>query len=343
MTALKGAEIESFVARPGAKQSIALIFGPDAGLVRERADAIIAKSVDDLNDPFTLARIDGDTLADTPSRLVDEALTIPLFGGRRAVLVKAGGRSIVAAVEMLAAAPQAKDCMVVITAGDLSKSAPLRSLCEKAKEIAAIPCYADNERDIARLIDDEMKQAGLSITSEAREMLVSLVGGDRLGSRSEIRKLALYAHGQKQVDIDDVLAVVADASALGLDSVIDSAFAGRAADVETHLIKAMGAGTRSDVIALSALRQVFALHRARLAVESGESVDMAIGGFRPPLHFRRKSLVEAALRAWTSAKLDRAMAQFSDAVLDARRRPALADAIVERLLLATAQQARRRD
>jgi hypothetical protein len=37
------------------------------------------------------------------------------------------------------------------------------------------------------------------------------------------------------------------------------------------------------------------------------------------------------------------MAQFSEAVLDARRRPQLADAIVERLLLATAQQARRRD
>src|SRR3982751_5803434 len=108
MTALKGADIESFVARPGAKQSIALIFGPDAGLVRERADAIIAKSVDDLNDPFSLARMEGDTLADTPSRLVEEAHTIPLFGGRRAVMVKAGSRSIVPAVEMLGAAPQVK-------------------------------------------------------------------------------------------------------------------------------------------------------------------------------------------------------------------------------------------
>lgn len=343
MTALKGAEIEAYVARPGGKYGIAFIYGPDSGLVRERADAIIAMSVDDLNDPFSYIRLEGDTLADTPSRLVEEAHTVPLFGGRRAVLVSAGSRSIVHAVEMLAAAPPAKDCMVVITGGDLARSSPLRALAEKEKAIAAIPCYADNERDIGRLIDDEMRQAGLTITSEAREMLVSLVGSDRLGSRSEIRKLALYAYGQKQVDIEDVLAVVADASALGLDAVIDSAFAGRAADVETQLGKAHSAGTRSDVIALSALRQVFALHRARLAMESGESADMAIGGFRPPLHFKRKPLVEAALRSWTSAKLDRAMSQFSDAVLDARKRPQLADAIVERLLLATAQQARRRD
>jgi DNA polymerase-3 subunit delta len=258
-------------------------------------------------------------------------------------MVSAGSRSIVAAVEMLAAAPPAKDCMVVITGGDLARSSPLRALAEKEKAIAAIPCYADSERDIARLIDDEMRQAGLTITAEAREMLASLVGSDRLGSRSEIRKLAMYAHGQKQVDVDDVLAIVADASALGLDAVVDSAFAGRAADVETQLGKARSAGTRSDVIALAALRQVFALHRARLAIETGESTDTAIRGFRPPLHFKRKPLVEAALRAWTAARLERAMTQFSEAVLDARKRPVLADAIVERLLLATAQQARRRD
>src|SRR5207244_7518736 len=58
-------------------------------------------------------------------------------------------------------------------------------------------------------------------------LLTSLLGGDRLASRSEIRKLTLYAHGQSRVEIDDVLAVVADASMLALDTLIDAAFAGR--------------------------------------------------------------------------------------------------------------------
>ena len=39
-----------------------LVYGPDAGLVRERADALIAAAVDDPNDPFSLVRIDGDEL-----------------------------------------------------------------------------------------------------------------------------------------------------------------------------------------------------------------------------------------------------------------------------------------
>jgi len=120
MVALKGFEIDKFLARP--HQPVVLVFGPDAGLVRERAETLVRISVDDPKDPFQLARLDGDELAGEPTRLVEEANTIPLFGGRRAVWVKAGARNFAPAVEALVAAP-APDCRVVIEAGDLKRSA----------------------------------------------------------------------------------------------------------------------------------------------------------------------------------------------------------------------------
>src|ERR1700754_1193995 len=126
MVALKGADIDKFVARPDTARPIVLVFGPDAGLVRERVDALVRASVDDPGDPFTLARIEGDELAGNPARLVEEAHTVPLFGGRRAVLVKAGVRNIASAVETVIASPSS-ECRVIIEAGNLGKSAPLRS------------------------------------------------------------------------------------------------------------------------------------------------------------------------------------------------------------------------
>ena len=72
-----------------------------------------------------------------------------------------------------------------------------------------------------------MRDAELTIAPDARAALVALLGGDRLASRSEIRKLALYAHGKDRVELADVMAVVADASALALDGVLDAAFAGK--------------------------------------------------------------------------------------------------------------------
>lgn len=342
MTLLRAAEAEAYLSRPNAKPQIVLICGPDAGLVRERVNAILAKAVDNPTDPFSLARIDADTLADDPQRLVDEANTIPLLGGRRAVHVRASGKNISAAVGMLVAAPPGPDCRVVIEAGDLSRSAPLRTLCEKSKEAAIIVCYADTERDIARVIDEEMRQADVSITPDARALLLSLLGGDRMASRSEVQKLALYARGEKHVDIDDVIAVTSDAGAIELLTIADAAFAGQPAEVRTQYARLIGEGTQPGAIAGSALRQVMQLHRARLAMDAGESLDEAIGGLRPTLHFKRKPLIEAALRNWTSTRLEKAMTQFADAALESRRRPILAGAAVERILLATAQAARRR-
>lgn len=340
MVAIKKSDADAFAARPDAARAIVLLYGPDAGLVRERAERIIRGSVDDPNDPFALVRLEGDDLASTPSRLAEEAHTIPLFGGRRAIWIKAGSRNFAPAIESLLAMPP-KDCRIVIEAGDLRRTSPLRTMCEKAKSAAAIGCYADDQQDLVRLIDDEMRAAKLAIAPDARAALVLLIGGDRQASRSEIRKLALYAHGQEQIGLDDVLAVVADASSLFLDAVLDAAFAGRTNEAETQFAKALDAGTSAGTVVSAALRHVTQLHKARLAIEAGERTDAALYGFVPPVHFRRKQAVEAALAAWPSSRLARAMDQLADAMLNMRRTPALADALGHRALLQVAVTARR--
>src|SRR5262249_29006750 len=341
MVALKSGEIDAFVARPDPARPVVLVFGPDLGLVRERVEAIIRTSVDDPGDPFALVRLEGDDVAGDPTRLVDEALTVPLFGGRRAVHLRVGARNIMPAVEALLAI-QIRDCRVVIEAGDLKRSAPLRAACERARSAAVLPCYADSERDLARLVAEEMRAAELSITADARAALIPLLGSDRRASLMEIRKLTLYAHGERTVGLDDVLAVVADASSLALDRIVDAAFAGRHGEVEAELGKARTAGTAPGSIVSAAVRQVAQLHKARLAIEGGASLDQALGEARPPVHFSRKTLVEAALKAWSSVRLERAMAQLAEAVLEARRQPALADAVTQRALMSVAGAARRK-
>lgn len=331
MVALKTGEIDGFVARPDPSRAVVLVFGPDAGLVSERVDSIIKASVDDPNDPFALVRLDGDTLASDPARLTDEATTIPLFGGRRAIRVRAGGRNIVPAVEGVLGAPL-RDCRVVIEAGDLKRGAALRSICERAKAAVAIPCYADAGRDLTRLIDEELRAANLTITPDAREALMPLLGGDRRASRAELGKLTLYAHGRGEIEIDDVLAVVADASALGLDTLIDAAFAGRLAEVEKEFAKAAVAGTSAVAIIGAALRQIERLHVLRLEVESGTSAAAVVESVQPAIHFRRKPLVEAALKAWTAERLLKAMTMLAEASLNARLESDLGETIAQRAL-----------
>jgi DNA polymerase III subunit delta len=338
MVAVKASDVDAYIARLDKAPPVVLIFGPDAGLVSERVNAIIAASVDDPADPFSLVRLDGEDVSAHPARLVEEAQTIPLFGGRRAVWVKAGSRNIASAAEELLALP-ACECRVVIEAGDLRRNAPLRALCERAKNAAALPCYPDSQRDLERLVDSEMRAAGLTLAPDARALLIPLLGGDRAASRSELRKLILYAAGNGTVGIDEVTAVVSDASALGLDDLVDAAFAGRPAELETQLAKARAAGSAVGSIFFAAQRQLAQLHKWRTAIEAGAR--FSVDALQPPVHFRRKNLVEAALRQWNAARLAAAMADLADAALASRRTAALADTIAERALLSIAMRARR--
>jgi len=343
MTAIKSADVDRFIAKPDPRQPILLVYGPDAGLVRERVDALVRASVDDPNDPFALARIEGEAVSANPARLVEEAHTVPLFGGRRAVLVQVGPRhNIASAVETVIASPPS-ECRVIIEAGDLKKTSPLRKMCESVKTAAALPCYADNAGAIARLIDDEMHAAKLTLAPDARMALAALLGGDRLASRSELRKLALYAMGKERVELEDVRAVVTDASEQEIDGVLDAAFAGKITETETEFSKARACVGSAGAIVSAAIRHVATLHKVRLLVEDGDDVKFALKRGAPFIHFSRAEAAEAALRNWSAQRLLRTMQQLADALLETRRQPDLADAIAHRTLLSVAMSARRKD
>jgi DNA polymerase-3 subunit delta len=341
VVALRGKDIDTFLARPDSTRPIILLYGADAGLVRERAEALVKSAVDDLNDPFSMVRIDGDDLAAEPSRLVEEAMTVPLFGGRRAIRVRAGSKNFSSGVDTLTEMPL-KDCRIVIEAGELRPESPLRKVCEKAKTAVAIACYPDTERDLTRLIEEELRLSGLRMAADARATLMSLLGGDRQASRNELRKLTLYSHGTGEITLDDVMAVVADASELKIDPIVDGAFAGNPAAVEVEFNKAMVAGTYPGMIMMAAQRQAALLHKASLLMDAGSSASSAVESGFPRLHFSRKAIVEAALRNFTAQRLLGIIEQLAVAALDVRKHNALGAVIAQRALMAIAVNARRR-
>jgi DNA polymerase III subunit delta len=334
MVAVKANEVERFLQRPPPKIVVYLLFGADAGLVSERAQKIIARSIEDPKDPFQFLRLSGDDLAADPLRLADEANTIPLFGGRRAIAVNAQAKSFVAALEPLLAAPPG-DCTIVIEAGALKRDAPLRRLCEASPCAAALECNPDSANELGELIDAELGAEKLEIDPDAKALLVSLLGEDRLTTRSELSKLLLYAHGAGRVTAEHIATIVSAASSLAVEAAIGGAFEGDFAAVEETVKRVFLEGGDYNLLLGTALRHATALHRARLDAEAGRHESGGYGAFR------RSATFDRHLRAWTSRKLARAITGLGQAVAKARREPALADMIALRALWAIALAAKK--
>ncbi len=141
-----------------------------------------------------MVRLEASNSTRTPGACIDEANTVPMFAGRRLLWVRnaAGQKTLADDVKALCAAPP-PDTTVLIEAGDLKKGVGLRSVVEAARQAIALPCYSDDARSVDTVIDDELRNAGLSIDPEARALLRRNLGGDRMATRAEVAKLALYA------------------------------------------------------------------------------------------------------------------------------------------------------
>jgi DNA polymerase-3 subunit delta len=339
VVAVKAGDVAGILKRPQPGIGVFLVYGPDAGLVHERAQEIAQRSIPDPADPFQLIRMDGDVIAADPPRLADEAGTVGLFGGQRAIWVKATSRNLAPAVAPILAEPL-QDTVVVIEAGDLAKSAPLRTLCERSQRALALPCYADSARDLGALVDDSLRQAGLAIARDARATLLASLGGDRLATRGELAKLILYVHGQQEITLQDVDAVLSDVSALAIDAVVDAAFAGDRPALETGLRRLAAERVSASTLLGAALRQAVLLLSACLDVEEGRSASQVVESWRG-LHFSRKRVVERQVQTWSTKSLRHAIARIQAAILETRRLSDLDQVIAGKTLLDIARVTKR--
>lgn len=338
MVAVKSRDAERFVDAPPEPVFLFLLHGADAGLVRERALRLVEKRVDDRRDPFQFVEMSGDSVAADPLVLLDEANTVPLFGGRRALLVGSGAKPIVSAVEKLIAAPPSA-CSVIITAGALRWDSPLRKLIEGARQGAAIECQPDSEQDLLALVDQTLREAGLSASPEARELLRAALGEDRLMSRAELGKLVLYMHGREKVAAEDVEAIVAHASTAATDRVVLDAFSGKmeVGGAAFDLIVAQGGD--GSALLFGALRYALALSRAKLAAERG-GVEAGVTTLkRAGFPLAHRAMMEAHLKRWSASRLAALIEPLRAAQARARAHAEVAEMEAARALLAVAQAA----
>lgn len=333
MAQKKGHEVDAFLRRPDMGYAVYLVYGPNAGLAHQRARQLARSATPNPEDPFQLIRMDGDEIAGDPLRLADEANTIGLFGGKRAIWVRAGSRNLSPSLQPVLAAPP-KDAVIVIEAGDLQARNPVRVAVEAAKAGMALPCFADEPRDVAGLVDAVLREHQLTIAPDAREALTDLLGADRMLTLSELEKLATYAHGARTVTLADVEAVMADEKVAVVDGVVDAVFLGQVEALDRGIARLFGEGEDAGVTMGAALRHAMTLHRSRIALDKGADPEAVERNAR--VFYKRKSAFKRQLGRWTAPALESAIATLRDGQAQARRSGAMAETVVSRIFLTIA-------
>lgn len=323
--------VDGFLADVGDSLAAVLIYGPDAGLVRERADRLATTIAGDVADPFRVSEVTPERLRDQPSLLLDEAAALTFGGGRRVVRLRGATDQQSDIVAPLLDSPVGG--LLIAESDELGPRSSLRQLFEAAANAAALPCYRDEGADLARFIAEELRRDGLQLADEARGYLANALGGDRAITRREIEKIVAYmgpAGGGRPVGLADAIACVGDSAALSVDDLVFAIGDGDLAAAERLTSRVLQEGTAPVTILRAAARHFLRLHL--IATGAGDR-ERAIRSLRPPVFYKLVPALQDQVRRWTPARLHQALARLIRAEADCKTTGAPAETLCRRTLL----------
>jgi len=324
---LAPAKIHGFLSSPDPLVRVVLVYGPDAGLVRERVMRLAKLYVPDVNDPFRVVSLASSNLSSDSALLRDEMSSMSLGGGKRLVRIQNPPEACAVAIgELLADMPDT-DSVLLIEGGDLDKRSKLRAVCEgESNQACAIACYAEDAAARQRTISDILASEKIRAAKEVVAILAEILPSDRMAMRAELEKFALYAAGGTKgadgfvsVSIEDVRASIQDAGAAETDDLVFAVGAGDA-KLAAQLMDRLFSEQASPVgILRAAQRHFLRLQWARAQMDKGLGATDAVKRLQPPVFWKYESAMAAQVRRWSAVRIDRALRRLCDAEIAVKK------------------------
>jgi DNA polymerase-3 subunit delta len=339
-------DIAAVLRAPSPDLRAILVYGPDGGLVRERARTLIVAAAGSVDDPFRVGELTPAELKAEPGRLADEAAALAFTGGRRAVRVRDADESCAAALEFLLQGT-AGDSLVVLEGGDLAARSALRKIAEAAPQAAALPCYRDDERALPGVIAETLRAAGLNAAPDAMAYLVGRLGGDRMVTRRELDKIVLYMGAgpdgktaPRRVELADAQACVGDTAEITLDDLVYDLGDGALSGLDRALERSLLEGANPVMVLRAAMRHLQRLHLVAGMLAEGASIEAAMKRLRPAPFWKLAPRFRKQAQAWPPAGLAWAQRRLLEAERACKRTGAPAEQICGEALFAIGRAAR---
>lgn len=340
-------QIESFARNFNPAQRGVLIYGPDHGLVQERAREVLVKVLGKPDDPFAMLDLSGVAIKDDPALLFDEVSAMAFFGGRKVIRIREEAEKATDALKSLFSDPPAGKIeelgFVLVLADELPPKSPLRALFETVSDAAALPCYHDESAGVGTLIREECKKRHIIPSADAVEYLANVLRGDRLMVRMEMEKIDLFLGAVRDLSFEDARACTGDLAESSADEIADSVGIGDLAAADKHLNKALGQGALPIMLLRSVSRHFQRFANVARDMESGVSLDQAIARMRPPLFFKQQPIFKKQMGYWNKPqKINKALNMLYQAELRIKAGGLSPELVTERALSALCKQAAKR-
>ena len=210
-----------------------VLYGTDDGELNH-ALTRLKQAITSFEKDVNFLSLSKDVLKKTPLLATDEANTPSLMAGRRVLFVSDDTPFPVTSLEHFLLNKQT-DALLIIQAGNLTKSNALRVEAEKNPRVLAIACYQPSVQDIQKNILQYFLTHKKKISSSVINEICKKIPLNQEIIQNELDKLLLYLGDQDEVTLDALNACLTDGAESSLETLCINLADGRVDAVQNDI------------------------------------------------------------------------------------------------------------
>ena len=197
-----------------------------------------------------------------------------------------------------------KDILIFFDANQLEKKSKIRNLFEKDNNLVCIACYQDNNFDLIKIINDEIKQTKIKLSTESINLLIERASGDRNNLRNEVNKLKSFAFDKQMVSYDQVKELTNMVGNYQNDYIVNICLNGD--KKKLHKILRENNFSFEDFLILLKIfsKKIHRLLKIKILNHLEKNLDQIFNQIRPPIFWKEKEDVKKQIRLWNEKKLN---------------------------------------
>ena len=299
-----------------------LIYGENIGLKQD-----IAKSVLELkekkNGKYKQLEFEEEEIIKNQNNFFNLIFSGSLFDEKKVIFINRTTDKLFNLISEISK-KDVEDILIFFKADLLEKKSKIRKLFEKDKNLVCVACYQDSNFDLIKIINDEIKQTKIKLSTESINLLIERASGDRNNLKNEINKLKSFALNKQVISYDQVKELTNMARNYQNNYIVNICLNGD----KKRLNKTLGENNflldNFFILLKIFSKKIHRLLKIKILNHSENNIDQIFNQIRPSIFWKEKEDVKKQVGLWNEKKLNLVIKKINEIELNCKKNHELA-------------------
>lgn len=212
-----------------------------------------------------------------------------------------------------------EDILFFFKADQLEKKSKIRNLFENDENLVCIACYQDNNFNLMKIINDEIKPTGIKLSTESINLLIERASGDRNNLRNEINKLKSFALNKQAISYDQVKELTNMTRNYQNDYIVNICLNGDKKKLNKALRENNFHFEDFFILLKTFSKKIHRLLKIKILNRSEKNVDQIFNQIKPPIFWKEKEDVKKQVRLWNEKNLCLVIKKINEIELNCKK------------------------